>query len=159
MFKRHISKKTMALMLALTLVFSCVCLNTEPAFAKKTVYSFGSGSYTIISEQKKTVQYEGLSEKSYTVAEIPATVELKGKKYNVIQIAANALSNSDRIKKAVIGENITKIGKKAFYNCKNLAAVTIKTEMLTKSSVGANAFKGLNAKAVVKVPNKKLKDY
>ncbi len=118
MLKHHISKKTMALMLLFTLVFSCICLNTETVFAKKTVYSYGSGSYTIISEKWKTVQYEFLSEKSYTVAEISATVELKGKKYSVTQIAANALANSDRIKKAVIGKNITKIGKKAFYNCK-----------------------------------------
>lgn len=160
MLKHHISKKTMALMLLFTLVFSCICLNTETVFAKKTVYSYGSGSYTIISEKWKTVQYEGLSEKSYTVAEIPATtVELKGKKYSVTQIAANALANSDRIKKAVIGKNITKIGKKAFYNCKNLKSITIKSELLKKSSIGSNAFKGLPSDAVLTVPQEKLSTY
>ena len=159
MLKHHISKKTMALMLLFTLVFSCICLNTETVFAKKTVYSYGSGSYTIISEKWKTVQYEFLSEKSYTVAEISATVELKGKKYSVTQIAANALANSDRIKKAVIGKNITKIGKKAFYNCKNLKSITIKSELLKKSSIGSNAFKGLPSDAVVTVPKEKLSTY
>ena len=159
MLKHHISKKTMALMLLFTLVFSCICLNTETVFAKKTVYSYGSGSYTIISEKWKTVQYEFLSEKSYAVAEIPATVELKGKKYSVTQIAANALANSDRIKKAVIGKNITKIGKKAFYNCKNLKSITIKSELLKKSSIGSNAFKGLPSDAVVTVPKEKLSTY
>lgn len=126
---------------------------------KKTVYSFGSGSYTIISEQKKTVQYEGLSERSYTVADIPCKAEINGKSYKVTQIADNALANADRVKKAVISEDITKIGKKAFYNCKNLTKITIKTEHLTKSSVGANAFKGLNAKAVITVPKPKLASY
>lgn len=142
-----------------TLVFSCICLNTEPVFAKKTVYSFGSGSYTIISEKEKTVQYEGLSERSYTVADIPCKAEINGKSYKVTQIADNALANADRVKKAVISENITKIGKKAFYNCKNLTKITIKTEHLTKSSVGTNAFKGLNAKAVITVPKQKLDSY
>lgn len=127
--------------------------------ADEMVYSYGSGNYTIISEQKKTVKYEGLSEKSYTVADIPCEVNIKGKTYQVTQISDNALANSIRVKKAVIGKNITKIGKKAFYNCKNLSTITIKTEFLTKSSVGANAFKGLNSKVAVTVPKQKLTSY
>ena len=156
---KHYFKGILALMLALTLALGCICLNADPVFAKKTVYSFGSGSYTIISEQKKTVQYEGLSERSYTVADIPCKAEINGKSYKVTQIADNALANADRVKKAVISEDITKIGKKAFYNCKNLTKITIKTEHLTKSSVGTNAFKGLNAKAVITVPKQKLDSY
>lgn len=156
---KHYFKGTLTLLFSLTLALGCICLNAETVFANKPIYSYGSGSYTIISEKEKTVQYEKTSERSYTVAEIPATVELKGKIYNVTQIAENALSNSDRIKKVVIGENITKIGKKAFYNCKNLIKMTIKTELLTKSSVGANAFKGLNANTVIIVPKQKLGSY
>lgn len=67
--------KTLVLMSVFTL-FLC-CSIDQKAFAAKTVYSFGSGSYTIISEQKKTVKYEGISEKAYTVADIPDKVELK----------------------------------------------------------------------------------
>ena len=70
--------KTLILMSAFTL-FLCCSIDQKSACAAKTVFSFGSGSYTIING--KEVQYEGLSEKAYTVADIPDTVELKGKSY------------------------------------------------------------------------------
>lgn len=158
MLKHHISKKTMALMLLFTLVFSCICLNTETVFAKKTVYSYGSGSYTIISEGKKEVAYNGLSERCYTVADIPLDVVINKVTYNVTQINDDALSNS-KVKKVTIGEGIKKIGKRAFYNCKNLKSITIKSELLKKGSIGANAFKGLPSDAVVTVPKEKLSTY
>ena len=158
MLKHHISKKTMALMLLFTLVFSCICLNTETVFAKKTVYSYGSGSYTIISEGKKEVAYNSLSERCYTVADIPLDVVINKVTYNVTQINDDALSNS-KVKKVTIGEGIKKIGKRAFYNCKNLKSITIKSELLKKGSIGANAFKGLPSDAVVTVPKEKLSTY
>lgn len=158
MLKHHISKKTMALMLLFTLVFSCICLNTETVFAKKTVYSYGSGSYTIISEGKKEVAYNSLSERCYTVADIPLDVVINKVTYNVTQINDDALSNS-KVKKVTIGEGIKKIGKRAFYNCKNLKSITIKSELLKKNSIGANAFKGLPSDAVVTVPKEKLSTY
>ena len=51
----------------------------------------------------------------------------------------------------------TPIGKKAFYNCKKLKKIVVKTSTLKK--VGANAFKGINAKATIRVPKKKLAAY
>ena len=49
---------------------------------------------------------------------------------------------------------VTKIGKKAFYGCKKLKTITIKSKKLNSKSVGAQAFKGLYKKAVIKVPKK-----
>lgn len=148
--------KTLILMSAFTL-FLCCSIDQKSACAAKTVFSFGSGSYTIING--KEVQYEGLSEKAYTVADIPDTVELKGKSYHVTQIKDSALANSSKIKRVSIGENVKKIGKKVFYNCKNLKSIMIKSELLKKSSIGANAFKGLPSDAVVTVPKEKLNTY
>lgn len=148
--------KTLILMSAFTL-FLCCSIDQKSACAAKTVFSFGSGSYTIING--KEVQYEGLSEKAYTVADIPDTVELKGKSYHVTQIKDSALANSSKIKRVSIGENVKKIGKKVFYNCKNLKSITIKSELLKKSSIGANAFKGLPSDAVLTVPKEKLSTY
>lgn len=148
--------KTLILMSAFTL-FLCCSIDQKSACAAKTVFSFGSGSYTIING--KEVQYEGLSEKAYTVADIPDTVELKGKSYHVTQIKDSALANSSKIKRVSIGENVKKIGKKVFYNCKNLKSITIKSELLKKSSIGANAFKGLPSDAVLTVPKEKLNTY
>ncbi|MGN0152927.1 MAG: leucine-rich repeat protein, partial [Lachnospiraceae bacterium] len=52
---------------------------------------------------------------------------------------------------------VTKIGKEAFSGCKNLSSITIKSTKLT--SVGSNAFKGINKKAMIKVPKKQLGKY
>ena len=48
-----------------------------------------------------------------------------------------------------------KIGKEAFSGCSKLKSITIKTSKLTTKSVGTKAFKGIYAKAVIKVPKKK----
>ena len=61
--------------------------------------------------------------------------------------------------KITIGKNITAIGKNAFLKCSKLKSIVIKTSRLTSKSVGANAFKGIYAKATIKVPKAKLKAY
>ena len=59
----------------------------------------------------------------------------------------------------MLDAKVKSIGKSAFLNCSKLSSVVIKTKLLTKSSVGASAFKGIYKKAVVTVPSSKLKDY
>ena len=62
-----------------------------------------------------------------------------------------------KIKTVVVGKNVRTIGKKAFYACKNLKKITVQSSIIKK--VGAKAFKGINKKAVIKVPSKKYKAY
>lgn len=52
---------------------------------------------------------------------------------------------------------VTKIAKKAFYNCRNLKQITVKATGIKK--VGKKAFKGTNKQLKIKVPKKKLKAY
>lgn len=52
---------------------------------------------------------------------------------------------------------VTGIGPKAFYRCKKLKKITIKSTEL--KTVGKNALKGIDKKAVIKVPKRKLKAY
>ena len=59
----------------------------------------------------------------------------------------------------MIGKNVSSIGKQAFYNCRNLKNIIIKSSALTKSKVGAKAFQNIYSKATIKVPSKKLKAY
>ena len=59
----------------------------------------------------------------------------------------------------VLPSTVTGIGKQAFYNCKKLRSITINTLSLTSKNVGAQAFSGTYAKAVVKVPAKKFTAY
>ena len=90
---------------------------------------------------------------------IPDTVSINGTIYAVTGISANAFKNNQLLRTTVIGRNVRRIGKQAFYNCKNLRTITIRTSMLTKKNVGAKAFKGTYKKIKVKVPAKQLKTY
>ena len=117
-------------------------------------------AYVVTSTGKNmTVAYSLLSNKKLTTVNIPAKVTIGALEYKVTEIRANAFKNNKKIKKITIGKNIKKIGKNAFYGCKILKTVNIKSTQLTKKSVGKNAFKGIHSKAKIKVPKSKLKAY
>lgn len=107
---------------------------------------------------KNTVEYVKTTSKATSIT-IPATVTVKGVKCQVKSIAVKAFKGNKKIKKLTIPASVRKIGKQAFVNCKNLKTITIKTPYLTSKTVGAGAFKGIHAKAVIKVPKKQLKAY
>ena len=90
---------------------------------------------------------------------IPDTVSINGTIYAVTGISANAFKNNQLLRTTVIGRNVRRIGKQAFYNCKNLRTITIRTIMLTKKNIGTKAFKGTYKKIKVKVPAKQFKTY
>lgn len=106
----------------------------------------------------KTVEYNKANKKAKNVT-IPSTVTLNGTNYQVTSIAAKSFANNKNLKKVVIPATVKNIGKQAFSGCKNLKNITIKTTYLTKKSVGAKAFKGIHAKATIKVPKKQKKAY
>ena len=54
----------------------------------------------------------------------------------------------------MIGNNVTTIGSQAFYNCKNLKAVTIGTGL---TRIGSQAFRNVKAKCVITIKSQKLK--
>ena len=107
---------------------------------------------------KNTVEYVKATSKKASRT-IPATVKLKGIKCRVTSIAAKAFKGDTKIKTVVIPSTVRKIGKEAFAKCKNLKKITIKTAYLSSKKVGANAFKGIHAKATIKVPKKQKKAY
>ena len=108
---------------------------------------------------KKTVQYIKSSVKNIKTVNIPATITVNKVKYQVTSIAAKAVKGNKKLTKVIIPASIKNIGAQAFAGCKNLKNITIKTPYLTKKNVGAKAFKGISAKAVIKVPKKQLKAY
>ena len=55
--------------------------------------------------------------------------------------------------------NIKKISNNAFFKCKSLKTVTIKSVLLTKKTANKKAFKGISRKMVMKVPKKMKKVY
>ena len=115
-----------------------------------------NGVYKVLS--KTSVEYTKPIAKRAAV-NIPAKVKLSGKTFNVTKISANAFRNNRVMKSLTIGSNVTTIGANAFYGCKNLNTVVIKTAKLTTKTVGVNAFAKTGAKPVVTVPAKQFNTY
>ncbi len=101
------------------------------------VKNIGNAKYTVLSVSasgKGTVAFSGINRKTIRKITIPKTVKINGKSFKV-----------------------TGIGKKAFYKCKKLKKVTVKTANL--ESVGKNAFKETPRSLKIIVPKKKFKAY
>ncbi len=135
----------------------------KPEYLKKGTKFTGpdKNQYKVTCADGKTFTVAFLEPKKGTkgTVKIPGSVTVNHVTYKVTAIAANAFKNQKKIRKVVIPSNVNRIGKKAFYGCKNLKNITIKTTKLTKKKVGSKAFSGIHAKAVVKVPKKKLSSY
>lgn len=135
----------------------------KPSVPKKgTKIKDNDGSTYIVTSGKgktPTVQYTGPKSTVKGTVTIPETVKVDGVSYRVTSIADNAFKNNKKITRVVIGSNIVTIGKNAFYDCKNLKKITIKSEKLTSKSIAKNAFRGISKKTVVKVPTSKYKAY
>lgn len=127
-------------------------------FAGNT-FEDANGGYIITDGEKLEAQFTEVSNKSAASAVVPDTIQISKQKFKVTSIKDNVLKDNKKVKKLIIGSNVKKIGKKAFYGCKNLKTIVIKTSNLTSTSVKADAFKGLNAKVVVNVPENKLAAY
>lgn len=112
-----------------------------------TTFKVNSASTVEVTKAPKT--------KSVT---IPDTVVVNGQTMKVTSIAANVFKNNKKITKVVIGKNITKIGKNAFYKCTKLKKITIKSKKL--KSIGKNAFKKAGTKSLkIVFPKGKKKAY
>lgn len=117
----------------------------------------GKGIYRVTNAKKKTVVLVKPRKVNNTSFNVPKSVKLANGRYKVVGIEKNAFKNNRKLKKVVIGSQVTKIGANAFSGAKNLKTITIKSKSL--KSVGKNAFKGINKKCKIKVPAKKLNSY
>lgn len=117
----------------------------------------GKGIYRVTNAKKKTVVLVKPRKANNTSFNVPKSVKLANGRYKVVGIAKNAFKNNKKLKKVVIGSQVTKIGANAFSGAKNLKTITIKSKSL--KSVGKNAFKGIHKNCKIKVPAKKLNSY
>lgn len=119
--------------------------------------------YRIISDPLAIGKYGkaevvGLRKKSLKKIRIKNTIKFNGKKYKITSIGKNAFKDNKKIKSVTIGKNVTKIGSKAFFGCKKLKKVVIKSKKLKK--IGKKAFKIKAGKSIkVSVPKKMKKKY
>ena len=126
-------------------------VKTKDALYKVTKADATGCTVTLVKPHRKT-------NSTFTV---PATIKSEDGKitFRVTEISKNAFKNHVKLKKVIIGKNVGKIGANAFSGCKKLKNIKITSTQLTKKSVGKNVFKGIDKKAVIKVPKKKLKAY
>lgn len=132
----------------------------KPAAKGTTLKDSKGATYKVTGAKVKnpTVTYIK-PKKNVKKVSIPATITVKGVKYQVTAVSKDAFKNNKKVTQVTIDKNVKNIGKNAFYGCKNLKKVIIKTTKLTKKTVGKNAFKGIHKKATIKVPKKKLDAY
>ena len=119
------------------------------------MFTDSTGTYEVIGTKVTFVA----PAKSASTVKVPDTVITRGQKLKVTAIADKAFYKARNLTAVTIGKYVKKIGAKAFYGCGKLKKITIRTAKLTGKTVGANAFKGLYAKAVFKCPKAKLKAY
>ncbi len=95
--------------------------------------------------------------KGVKTVNVPDSVVYSGYTMNVTDIAPFFIRGNKKVKNVTVGKNVTTIGKQAFWNCKKLKKVKIKSTKIT--SFGRKAF-GKDAKDFyVKTPKNSKKNY
>ena len=145
---------------------------------KNYIHKAGRLKYRVTGTS--TVSVIGISGSNAGKVNIPQTVEIGGKIFEVTAVDKNAFRNNKKItsltiggsvktigesafagctnlRTVTIGSEVTKIGNSAFWNCKKLDTMIIDTIRLKK--VGKNAFKGIRASAKIEVSKKKMSAY
>lgn len=117
----------------------------------------GGVQYRVTDAAAKTAEAYGTAKKNIKTINVTATVTIKDVTCKVTAIADQAFAGQKKATKAVIGANVTKIGKKAFYGDSRLKSITVKGKKL--KTVGKQALKGINKHAVVRVPKAKKNAY
>ncbi len=134
---------------------------TLPAVGTKVTSDDGKATYKITKSalKNKTVTYVATTNKKASTITIPDTVVISGVTYKVTAVEKNAFANNKKLKTVTIGKNVTAIGAKAFYGCKNIKTLIIKSKKLTTKKIGSKAFSKTPKKMTVKVPKNKFKAY
>lgn len=115
------------------------CAAKRIIYIEKLAYPKAGTSYTISGNEYK-VSKPGAevilvkTSKTTKNVTVPAQIYAQGITYKVTSIGAKAFNNNKKLTKVTIGTNIVKINSNAFFNCKNLKTVTIKSVRLTKKS-------------------------
>ena len=138
--------------------YGAKALTFEIGIQKGSIWKIAGYRYKVTDEKEGTAAVLGMYKKKNNVI-IKDSVTIGGKVFRITEIAANAFSKNNNIKKVQIGKNIEKIGKKAFYNCKKLNNIQIKSKKLKGKSIGKDAFGNTNGKMSVKVAKGKKGAY
>lgn len=107
---------------------------TDTEVKKGTAFTANGLKYKILSNgSKKTAACIGVTDKKSTRITVPNSVSYKNKTYKVTKLGKKAFANCKKLKKVTLGKNVTTVGKKAFTGCKQLKKVTIRSKKLKKT--------------------------
>ena len=122
-------------------------------------FSVGGILYTVtsIKGNKVYLGVSGVVNDRATTVFIPKKIKYKGNEMVVTSIEDDGFSYMDRLRKVVVGANITYIGEDAFRESVKFDRLVIKTNTLKK--VGKNVFKGAGKKLIIEVSKKSLEKY
>lgn len=147
------------------IIYTCNrCGEQKAETLEKLAYPKAGTKYTVAGCQYKVtkagveVSLIKANKKAKRVT-IPAVIKVNGVTYKVTSIGAKAFNGNKKLTKVTIGTNIKKISNNAFFKCRSLKMVNIKSVLLTKKTANKKAFKGTNKKMVIKVPKKVKKAY
>ena len=124
---------------------------------KNIKFTFGGLVYKTTKTDAKTVICTDVSNKSIENIKIPGKVVYKGISYKVTEIGKSVFEGCQKLKKVVIGKNIKIIGDKAFYKCKLLKLLDIKSGKLKKA--GKNVIGETAEDLEIKAPAGKYNKY
>lgn len=113
--------------------------------------------YRVTNAEKKLAEAYDVSNRSMVGVHVMHSVKIGGTTCKVTAIADHSFEDMKRLRRVLIGKNVTSIGKKAFEGDAKLVKITIRNKKLSK--IGKNAFKGVSAKAKVYVPKGRVKAF
>lgn len=135
-------KKLLFLMSALFLAL--------PTLAQDFTYEYEGQTltYTVLDEEKKTVEVKGLNISGELV--IPATVSNGQSVHFVTSIADSGFNDCTELTSVTISEGVTSIGRGAFYYCTGLTSVTLPASI---SSIDELAFYYCSGLTNISIPD------
>lgn len=125
----------------------------------KRTFVEGKYEYYITNVAKKTVRLNGAAngKKNYKKITVYTNVKHNGVKYKVVSVKAGAFKKFKKATVISIGKNVKTIGSNAFYGCKKVKKVIIKSKKVKKIKKGA--FKKMKKGCKMYLPASKFKKY
>lgn len=106
---------------------------------------------------KSTVSCIRTTTKTVKKVKIPKTVKWNGKTYRVTRIGEKAFANCRKLKEVILGSEIKVIEEKVFYRDEKIRTIKIKSKKIKK--IGTKTFYGVSRKVKILVPKSRQKKY
>jgi len=120
-------------------------------------FLYENAFYRVLIDNIAEVELVSLRDAKATSFTVPSTVSYRGYSYNVTRVKENAFKGNTTIKSVTMGKYIEEIGSKAFYGCKKLKSITIKSKYI--GYIGNKAFSKISKSAKYTLPSSKSAAY